>query len=320
MILSATKSLLKQSFPKKRDIVSTMVSMAEYRSSFTKEKNAFSNLALCHKDIKGEIQHNNYLEYLETCWANHYSPVVKPDDIWYCLLCELSLLVAANPSAYRDLFTESSEKQEILVITNDPVVMPLDTLVGALSRKIPTEVDIFFPKFSTLTKKSTFAQYAAFADMCSPYYNYSMMLCGFPYIDVRGEAEDWANLLRGWLRLSHIFKKEKAYFQRVEDILLDASAAFQRKDNEFWAGIFGDKRCGSGGQTEIYGWFSRLFYKQPSTKYVSNYSTHLSKVRYKNISTNKQFEMYYGNLSSNIVGDKLEPQYGSFVFEVKENE
>ena len=59
------------------------------------------------------ISHLNYLEYLEICWKWHYGAVISPDILWHIFLCELALVIAANPDTYRSLFTESPDQTGI---------------------------------------------------------------------------------------------------------------------------------------------------------------------------------------------------------------
>lgn len=44
-------------------------------------------------NIQGTVYHRNYLGYLSKCYASHYGIVVKPDYIWYTILCEMAVIV-----------------------------------------------------------------------------------------------------------------------------------------------------------------------------------------------------------------------------------
>ena len=95
--------------------------------------------------------------------------------IWFDLLCELSLLTKKNPKTYRSLFSETEEKQEISVLTDDPELIPMTSIMAELKGRVPTDTALFSPRFTTSTEKSIFANSVAFADAVSPYYNYSVV-------------------------------------------------------------------------------------------------------------------------------------------------
>jgi hypothetical protein len=164
-----------------------------------------------------KFYHRNYLTYLEKCWADHLGIVITPDIFWYTLLSEFATLVKGSPENYRSLFTDSPEKKDIIVVSGSLTVMPLDALVKALKRQVPSDTSLFFPNLS-FTKNSGHAFLASFCDICSPYYNYMMYMCGFPYIDVKGSIEDWKLLKEHWDRLKGIVQGNIQWVNTVSNV------------------------------------------------------------------------------------------------------
>lgn len=272
-------------------------------------------------NIEGnDLYHNNYMTYLEKCWADHLGAVMTPDILWYTILCEITSMVASDPEYYRSLFSTSQETQDIAIETGDRVVMPLTDLVEALAGRVPSDVDLFVPRFSTTNERSQHAFYAAFADMCSPYYNYMMYCCGIPYIDVRGEWEDYnriSNSLRG---IAEIFPHE-AQLWLNSTLRLCTTIENNLEEADFWRNMFVLERCGSGSQVEVGGWFAKIFREQPKgPRFPENFATHISKVNYKDLPTDKNYVMKVGLLASNMQGDLLVPDFGHIVYEKVNNE
>lgn len=259
--------------------------------------------------------HRNYMDYLENCWGSHLGIVVTPDIIWYTLLSEVASIIKASPDDFRDIFTTSSEKKRIVVPSAD-LVMPLDQLVSLLKEEIPTDTSMFFPDFK-FTKNSVLAFQAAFSDMCSPFYNYSMMLCGFPFIKVEGTVEDWDLLKEHWYTLSKILQKKKVEWEvRVTNTLDSIVTNF---DNiELWKNIFSVKKCGSGHQTIVSGWFSDLFVEVPQVRYAENYSSHISTIKYDIIGTDRNLEMSVGLFNSIQQDEFMVPSFSSITYDVTE--
>ena len=267
-------------------------------------------------DQGAQHYHANYMSYLEKCWADHLGVVITPDIIWYTLLCELSVMVKTAPDSFRDLFTKSDKKEEIIVFSESVNVIPLDTLISALKGKVPTDTEAFFPEFSTRTPRSFHAFQAAFCDMCSPYYNYSMMMCYIPLVDVRGTLDDWKKLSNKWGNLAKLIGIN-TWTEKVSGILTSLVQNFQ--DKEFWKRIFAIKHCGSGGQIEVFGWFVDLFQIQPQVKFVENYSPHVSVVKYKQLDLNQKFEMSVGIFASKMEDSLLVPDFSFVINEQKES-
>lgn len=257
------------------------------------------------------LYHRNYLEYLELCWAKHFGIVIAPDILWHIVLNELVSIVKASPDTYRHLFSGSSEKQTITILTGEQVVMPLDQLVEALKFRIPTDSSLFLPEFSTTTAASRHALYASFADLASPFYNYEMRLCGFPAISVRGTAEDWASLVAHWDDLKEVFKSPwmdnvSRVFAQCRDNLDKAS---------WWREMFKLDHCGSGHETTVSGWVTSLFQETPSLRYVQNFPTNVAMVEYRQVDSERDFVMKDGLFSSVRHGDFMAPEFGSVVLE-----
>lgn len=287
----------------------------------TSEQNVRSILTKCRMNPASPLQasshtpfnvaHGNYLSYLELCWTAHYNAVITPDIIWYTLLCEIAQQVKATPEQFRHLFTASEGTQDIIVPSASDTVLPLDLIIDQLKRLVPGGADKYLPRFTTSTEESNLALYAAFADTVSPYYNYMMYACGIPGIDVRGTQVDWVHLNE----LSRALPLELWPTLAGSTLIANLVNEATRNDPEFWRGMFNLEYCGSGHQTEVTGWIRKLFFKQPGVAYVENFSSHISRVNYKNLDTNKDYSLLSGLLSSSVVGTTLEPTFGWFVVE-----
>lgn len=275
----------------------------------------------CRDTIDKDVQHYhlNYMNYLEKCWADHLGVVITPDIVWFTLLSEISSLVKKEPETFRHLFSKSNKKEDIIIFSADPIEMPLDILTETLKDKVPTDINNFFPEFSTRTPKSFHAFQATFCDMCSPFYNYMMYCCAIPKIDVRGTIDDWKNLADKWNKLVKIIVQDfttdqTIWTENVSDVLKSLVENFQ--DKEFWKQIFSLKYCGSGHQTEVSGWFSKFFNFQPKVKYVENYSAHISLIKYKQINFDQNFEMSVGIFGSKKEDEFMVPDFSFVINEI----
>lgn len=267
-------------------------------------------------NIEDEYAHKNFLEYLSNAWNTHAGIVISPDILWYTLQCELTAIVSTKVDTYRDLFTTSQEKQTIKVPSGSMTVMPLNTLMEALKSKIPSDISNFLPEFSTTTQRATFARFAAFCDMVSPYYNYCMFCCGFPAIDVRGDASDWQKMRSNWQSIGKLFTQDQTYVNKVDGLLGEICGSLN--DADFWKKMFALDKCGSGSQYTVSGWINKLYNQIPDLAFVENYPSHISVVKYKQLETDKDYEMKQGLLSSKTEGGFLVPNFAHIIYEKRE--
>lgn len=269
-------------------------------------------------NISGTVYHTNYLDYLSKCYASHHGIIIKPDFIWYTILCEMAVIIKNDPEPYRYIFTDSTEKKDVEVFTEHPIKMPIDKLIAKVFDLIPSNLnsnDILL-NFSTTTDNSKIAFSTSFLDAASPYYNYMMFMCGYNKINILGTTEDYQLIREALERLYVLFSGTQlsAYLDKCNTLIEDIITNFDSK--EFWKDIFYVTFCGSGHQEEAKGWFTDFFDKYPSIGYVNNFSTHNSIVEYKNITTNRSYKMMNGLFSSVEDSDYLVPDFGFYITEV----
>lgn len=256
--------------------------------------------------------HQNYMRYLEKCWAEHLGIVITPDIMWYTILCELVSIVKENSEKYRDLFSKEKEKQDI-TIPHGGIVMPLDMLVEELNNHVPVRSDLFIHEFTTSNNRSRYASYAAFCDMCSPYYEYSIQLCGFPLIDVRGTTDDYIKIGQSLKQISELFDSHQEWFTRVGTIISSCILNFTSPD--WWIEMFNIQECGSGTQVLVSGWYSELCVNRPKRALLEDFPSCVSIVDYEQLNTKKHYRMMTGLFMSHVSGEFLVPDFGSIVFE-----
>ena len=276
---------------------------------------------LVHTSISGTVRHQSFITYLETAYNFHKGIVIRPDDFWYIMLCEIAAVVKKRPDDFRKIFTTSQEKKDIIIHNLDPVDMNFTTLISALVDEVPTDTNSFLPIFSTSNAKTKLAFYASFADMASPYYNYMMLLCGIPKIKILGDADEYQTMCSKVSALALIFIKDSevtGYLENIHELFSEIAGAVANEDMEFFKKIFTLEKCGSGSDVEVSGWVQRMYREKPRLGYVNNYPTNISVVKYKQLNTNKNYKKYVGLFGSVEDDGFLVPEYGYFINEIPE--
>lgn len=259
---------------------------------------------------------------LSEAYSNHRKVAIAPQDVWMLLISEIAIEVNAHAVTYRELFTDSDEKQELSVPSGSMTDMPMHVLSNMLSKCVNFDAELLFPVFSTSTHMSDEMTHALFCDMASPYYDYSMFCCGIPEIKLMGTWDDWEHLYFNWQSLNAVFTSANAnlteYFARVDHVLKQILFTFSADDANvgFWENIFTQKNVGSGGELAINGWIADLFMKLHSFKKISNFTTTQAIVKYSQSQTNREFAAVYGGFNYETHDDGfIQLMYSKHVFE-----
>ncbi len=261
-------------------------------------------------EISAETTHINYLYYLTGCWKRHYGVIVSPTILWNLVLGNLAYKVNKNPDVFRKYFTESDKKEEIIVVQGGNLIS-VELLIEALQGKVPSTIlkDVF-PVFSTDTEKSKMANYTAFLDMVSPYYNYSMLLCGIPKIKVLGTKDDWLWFMWALGKITAAIPECAEYLIAVANRI-----AIINEPECDYSKFFTLERCGSGSQVEVNGWITEFFIKQPRVPYPENFIPCISKIDYHCYNNGKDYRLYAGLFTSTIEDGYLVPGFESIYYE-----
>lgn len=243
---------------------------------------------IIHNNVPdADFYHVNYLEYLQTCYANHYGYVIAPHTFWYSIIAEIAQYIVANPKSYRSIFTTSEDKISIMVPCggfDEP--LRIYDIYDKLVQYVPVDTGIFLPEFSTSTIESKAATLGAFLETASPYYSYGMFACGFPKVRFDGTEEDWIKMCTSIQKLTELFlpfedRTIMNYLCKVFRFVSDVLYAAVDKNINFFKTIFTQKRCGSGSQYFVNGLYPNAMYiTLPKQLEVTNFSTHITKVPY----------------------------------------
>jgi len=281
----------------------------------TKNSNKMNDLIygkgkIVHESNQGSIPVLGHMQYFEMAYNAHKGIYLTHENVWLTVLGEIATIVSENPEDYRKFFTDSDDKEEILVESGGSIVLAIDRITNKLKNKINVDHSLFFPEMNTFDTLYDFAAMSSFGDIVSPYYTYSMYMCGFPKIRVVGTSSDWKNIHDTIIKLSsnevfggtevgqYLNKARSTVLQIIRGLESSSLTPVERTD--LWNNIFAVERCGSGGQVEVTGWFKDIYHKSPSPRYTHNYPTSISKVDYTIKNIEGKFEMFTGLLSCEL--------------------
>ena len=194
----------------------------------------------------------------------HHPLVIRPDDVWFCVMQGLAHHVGLNLEALRSRIVAHEGRTELVVERNDFLLgqpNPWPEAFAAFSRQIGSNVgalrDLVGMRFSTSTPTETAAFDVCLMDAFQGYFEYVMRVgCGIPEFTVLGTEADWRSIRT---RIALLADYDLAWWVAALDPVLARieETVAGRVDTEFWRSFF---RYQSGsGPAELTGWVVTLF-------------------------------------------------------------
>ena len=162
-----------------------------------------------------DYTHSGFVQMLAIAWASEFGIQIRPEMFHHLISCELSREITKNPSRFRDLYTNSTEKTTISVTSlPDNCEKIVDLFDSALSSVVPNK--FFKGLFTDVTFKSQpinypFVKSVSFCKSATPYYDCVSTTCGFPSIEIVDDIEDWTILLTYIEQLMSVIPSENCY-------------------------------------------------------------------------------------------------------------
>lgn len=255
-----------------------------------------------------DITHRNYMEYLDIAYSRDFGLIIKPDFIWYTILCELATLIKDDPETYREYFSDKPDKQKVYAKTDKIYNVPVKKLMEEIWKKVPSDLtdDMIVPKFTTIDKDSEFAFRSAFLDVVSPYYSPVVYACGYNKIKILGEQSDYQLIIDSLSKIVNIIPEFMDYSIDVGKTINDMIENWDNVD--YWKDIC--KTETNYGTRVIDGWFRSFYVNEITSTY--NVPEHLTKVDYTDEHDN-EYTLYVGILSSKLEDGYLIPRFNKIV-------
>jgi len=269
-----------------------------------------------------------YVAMLAYAYNWHEKIEFGPHDLWYIVLTELANAIKTNVDICRPMFTASNQKVDICIPTDNPADINLDQIINKLKDLFQVDIWMFTPTLTTANDTVKLAMYAALCDGVQEYYSYSTFCCGIPEICVTGTKNDWMTLANCAYNIGVAFKAVGfdagvKYINAVRNLLehivtftFTFDAQYSSETVNFWKDIFTLNNIGSGGELEIDGWITTLFFTDHPINKLENFTSNLSVVPFTNTTTGCNFVTVHGCLARWRTKEGfLRSGYGSIVYE-----
>ncbi len=246
----STEQLFQKSCPK------------EYRDSKQVIQSSFNDLP--NASICGSS--NGFVRACHHAYSNHHHLTLRPEDIWFAILSQLSFHINAHAEELRSFFVAHEGREELEVIK----VGTIKTVnLGILAVRITKEMDKhivdpdmrqwILPDFSTTTHTDTVTAAVLMMGAMQEYFSYKMRLCcGIPSVTLLGEKDDWIKIQGRLDKLPQLGPEPAQFTELLKPIVEYFIRSFDVPDDpgvrSFWTRIA--HQNGGSGRHYLSGWIT----------------------------------------------------------------
>ncbi|KAK4867552.1 hypothetical protein LT330_001062 [Penicillium expansum] len=251
--VAEVEELFEQYCPKEHDGSKRLMG-----SSFTKDLFDTSYISASENGFVWAVFH---------AYSQHHNLVLRPEDVWFTILSQLSFFVIAHSEELRHLFIAHKDTVRLEVMTNDT----LDTVdFGEMAMRMtefmkervvdPDLRDWIMPAFSTTTASDEVVAAIIMMGSMQKYFSYQFTLrCGIPSVTLLGDREDWELMVTKLAQLARLGDEPARFAQLLRPVLNNFVASFDNPEApdvlSFWSKC-ADRRGGASGPTYLTGWIS----------------------------------------------------------------
>jgi hypothetical protein len=146
---------------------------------------------------------NGFVNGAVVAYSKHFHLIIRPEDVWFSILTQLSFYINANSEQLRDKFVAHSGQKELLAVqmatlkTADYGKLAFD--MGKIIQENVIDPELrewMMPAFSTTTKEDEVVASVIMMGSMQQYFKYCFGLrCGLSSVTLLGNRSDWEKML-----------------------------------------------------------------------------------------------------------------------------
>ncbi|KAI4189379.1 MAG: hypothetical protein LQ346_005117 [Caloplaca aetnensis] len=209
---------------------------------------------------------NGFVRACHHAYSKHYRLILRPEDIWFAILSQLSFHINAHAEELRSFFVAHEGREELEVVEAG-TIKTVD--FGPMAVRMTKEMDKhvvdpdlrqwILPDFSTTTHTDTVTAAVLMMGAMQEYFSYKMTLdCGIPSVTLLGGKDDWIKIQHRLAKLPQLGPEPAQFAKLLNPILEYFVRSFDAPDNRkvrsFWTRIA--HQNGGSGPQYLSGWIT----------------------------------------------------------------
>ncbi|KAF2743072.1 hypothetical protein M011DRAFT_462029 [Sporormia fimetaria CBS 119925] len=162
-----------------------------------------------------------------TAYNQHHHLTIRPEDVWFSILAQLSFYINAHAEELRKYFVAHEGKKE-LIVKVDGTINTVDfgdlaqQMAGLIQGNVkdPELQKWIFPHWSTTTDNDLTVASILMMGSMQKYFAYTVdICCGIPSVTLLGEKADWADMLKRLDKLEELGEEPKKFASLLRPVL-----------------------------------------------------------------------------------------------------
>ncbi|KAL8789684.1 MAG: hypothetical protein Q9195_006737 [Heterodermia aff. obscurata] len=256
------------------------------RSCRNEHKNCKDVIQSSFVDLPNESICDSTNGFVRACYhaySNHHHLTLRPEDIWFAILTQLSFHINAHAEELRPFFVPH-EGQEELEVIDGGTIKTVD--FGLLAVRMTKEMDKHvvdpdlrqwvMPDFTTTTHTDTVTAAVLLMGAMQEYFTYKFkMMCGIPSVTLLGERDDWVKIQNRLDKLPQLGQEPGQFARLLKPVLEHFVRSFDSPDDpgvrSFWTRIA--HQSGGSGCNHLSGWITAFCFWEANGKCLYNTPT-----------------------------------------------
>ncbi|KAI9166458.1 Glucan 1,3-beta-glucosidase [Paramyrothecium foliicola] len=198
-------------------------------------------------------------------YSNHHHLTIRPDEVWFVIITQISFYINANAGKLRSLFVSHKGQEHLQIQTTGSInTVDFGLLAERMTHLISQNVKDpqlrawIMPSFSTTTTSDRVVASILFMGAMQKYFSYEIMItCGIPTITLLGEKADWEIIQSRLDMLEKLGDEAVQFAAMLRPILRNMILSFVQPTSAevttFWNQMITEDFRGSG-RAYISGW------------------------------------------------------------------
>jgi len=218
-------------------------------------------------------QHNGLVHTVIDAYNLHHALVLRPDDIWLCILTQFNIFVNSEGRAeqLRSVFVAHEGKKQLEIVLDDTqTVFTAD--YGDMAKRMteliednivdPSLRTWVMPSFTTTNDTDVVVASVIMMATLREYFIYSLRGgCGIPHVTLLGVKDDWEQIVRRIEKLKEYGPETTAWYHLLKPVVTRFAQSFDRgvadsaENRDFWNRI-AHWQAGNSGPSYLSGWIT----------------------------------------------------------------
>ncbi|KAI8634819.1 hypothetical protein F5Y19DRAFT_461393 [Xylariaceae sp. FL1651] len=212
---------------------------------------------------------NGFVHACLEAYSAHHRLVLRPEDIWFAILTQLSAYIHGRAEELRSQFVGygDGEKLELHVEAQLGDKTDHGALAFQMGKLVQGAIkdeglrDWVLPTFTTTTKVDQAVASMLLMGTMQKYFTFSWgTRCGLPAVTLLGSAGDWAAVRARAERLARYGEEPARWLRLLRPVLDGFVASFAAPESgdtlRFWRRVCDEHRPNGSGRTTYSGWIT----------------------------------------------------------------